>query len=96
MDPDVTVEMTPEQMRAAIDARQDLDILRDAQAAPAEGEQKKLNDKAPEIQAATEAAKDKADAPKVKKDLLSADPQLSAAVLLLRLQLAGGVPAAQG
>jgi carboxyl-terminal processing protease len=96
VDPDVTVEMTPEQMRAAIDARQDLDILRDAQAAPAEGEQKKLNDKAPEVQAATEAAKDKADAPKVKKDLLSADPQLSAAVLLLRLQLAGGTPAAQG
>ena len=25
----VTVEMTPEQMRAAIDARQDLDVLRD-------------------------------------------------------------------
>src|SRR5205085_697783 len=30
VDPDVTVEMTPEQMRAAIDARQELDILRDA------------------------------------------------------------------
>ncbi len=29
VDPDVTVEMTPEQMRAAIDARQDLDVLRD-------------------------------------------------------------------
>ena len=31
VDPDVKVEMTPEQMRAAIDARQDLDILRDAE-----------------------------------------------------------------
>ena len=32
VDPDVTIEMTPEQMRAAIDARQDQDILRDANA----------------------------------------------------------------
>src|SRR5690606_33975014 len=30
VDPDVTIEMTPEQMRAAIDARQELDVLRDA------------------------------------------------------------------
>jgi carboxyl-terminal processing protease len=30
VDPDVIVEMTPEQMRAAIDARQELDVLRDA------------------------------------------------------------------
>jgi len=30
VDPDLTIEMTPEQMRAAIDARQDLDVLRDA------------------------------------------------------------------
>ena len=35
--PDVTVEMTPEQMRDAIDARQNLDILRD-NAAPAKGD----------------------------------------------------------
>ncbi len=35
VDPDVTVEMTPEQMRAAIDARQDLDILRDNNDTPA-------------------------------------------------------------
>src|SRR5206468_2875607 len=38
VNPDVTVEMTPEQMRAAIDARQELDILRDANSPPAEGE----------------------------------------------------------
>src|SRR5204862_1269638 len=50
VDPDVTVEMTPEQMRAAIDARQELDILRDANAAPAEGKQEKINDVAPKVQ----------------------------------------------
>jgi len=51
-------------MRAAIDARQDQDILRDAGA----------DDAAPTTQ---------------KKDLLSVDPQLSAALLLLRLELNG-------
>lgn len=69
VDPDVTVEMTPEQMRAAIDSRQDMDVLRDAAATPEE----KAN-----------AAK------KVeKKDPLAQDAQLSAGLLLLRLQLAG-------
>jgi carboxyl-terminal processing protease len=62
VDPDLTVEMTPKQMRDAIEARQDLDVLRDKQAT------------------ATES----------KKDLLACDPQLSAALLLLRLQLVGG------
>jgi carboxyl-terminal processing protease len=76
VDPDVTVEMTPEQMRAAIDARQDLDVLRD-QNGPAAGEQPKLQEKA------QQAAK----APK--KDLMGSDPQLAAALLLLKLQLAG-------
>ena len=83
VDPDVTVEMTPEQMRAAIDARQELDILRDAAAAPAEGEEQKLQDVAPEVEEAV------TDAKPPKKDLLSSDPQLSAAVLLLRLRLEG-------
>lgn len=87
VDPDVTVEMTPEQMRAAIDARQDMDILRDINAAPAEGEQEKLNDKAAEVSEEVKAIA-KADGGG-KKDLLSSDPQLSAAVLLLRLQLTG-------
>ena len=86
VDPDVTVEMTPEQMRAAIDARQELDVLRDLNAAPAEGEQEKINDTAPEIR---EEVKEVATGPGGKKDLLSSDPQLSAAVLLLRLQLTG-------
>jgi carboxyl-terminal processing protease len=97
VDPDVTVEMTPEQMRAAIDARQELDILRDANAAPAEGKQEKINDVAPKVQekvqdeVTREKQKEVANAKEAggKKDLLSSDPQLSAAVLLLRLQLTG-------
>lgn len=68
VNPDVTVEMTPEQMTAAIKARQDQDVLRDANA-PADKKQE-----------AIEAAK---------KDPLAQDPQLSAGLLLLRLQLAG-------
>ncbi len=84
VDPDVTVEMTPEQMRAAQDARQELDILRDANAAPAEGEDQKLKDVAPAV---TNAMKN---APTTqKKDLLSTDPQLSAALLVLRLEKLG-------
>jgi carboxyl-terminal processing protease len=84
VDPDIIIEMTPEQMRAAIDARQDLDILRDIEAPPAESEQQKLDD----IATAVEEAVDEATAEK-SADPLESDPQLSAALLLLRLQLAG-------
>jgi carboxyl-terminal processing protease len=62
VDPDVTIEMTPEQMRTAIDARQEMEVLRDADAA------------------ATQPAKD---------NLLSTDPQLAGALLVLRMKLAG-------
>jgi len=89
VNPDVTVEMTPEQMRAAIDARQELDILRDANAAPAEGEQEKIADKAAEVREEVKEVANANAAGGTKKDLLSSDPQLSAAVLLLRLQLTG-------
>jgi len=85
VDPDIKVELTPEQMRAANQARQDLDILRDINAAPAEPESAKLADKA----AAVAEDAPIADLKKPKKDLLAADPQLSAALLLLRLQLNG-------
>jgi carboxyl-terminal processing protease len=68
VDPDIIIEMTPEQMRAAIDARQELDVLRDA-----------------EVPTTAQA-----DADEKPRDLLSCDPQLSAAVLLLRLQLTSG------
>jgi carboxyl-terminal processing protease len=65
VDPDLKVEVTPEQMRKVIDARTELDILRD---------------KAPDDLRAEE---------KTAKDLLDADLQLSAALFVLRLQLAG-------
>ena len=80
VEPDVTVEMTPEQMRGAIDARQNLDILRAANE-PAKGDAPKLDNKA-------DKSGDKPEK-KPKKDLLSSDPQLSGALLLLKLQLAG-------
>lgn len=73
VDPDVTVEMTPDQMRLAIDARQELDVLRDA------------NDPAP----ANAPEKPDPALEKAKKDPLGCDAQLSGALLLLRLQLAG-------
>lgn len=72
VNPDVVVEMTPEQTRTAIDARQDLDILRDATP----------------VQAGAPAEEKAADAKK--KDPLACDAQLSAALLLMRLQLTGG------
>ncbi len=80
VDPDVTIEMTPEQMRAAIDARQELDVLRDK---PAEGKTEQLRDEAPKVEQAVQEIIAK------KKDPLGSDPQLSAALLVLRLQLAG-------
>ncbi|MDB5297745.1 MAG: putative CtpA-like serine protease, partial [Phycisphaerales bacterium] len=84
VEPDVTVEMTPEQMRAAIDARQDLDVLRAEDQRPA-ADGKAGNDK---LSGGTQPT----DGKPAKKDLLSSDPQLSAAVLLLRLKLADAEP----
>jgi carboxyl-terminal processing protease len=65
VDPDVAVELTPEQMQKAIDARKDVEVLRDVDPAA--------------TQPAT-AAQD---------NLLSADPQLAAALMVIRLKLAG-------
>ena len=84
VEPDLTIEMTPEQMRAAIDARQEMDILRDADARPAQGAQ--LDEKVQKVDNAVADAD--AQAKKV-KDPLEVDPQLSAALLLMRLELAG-------
>jgi carboxyl-terminal processing protease len=86
VDPDVTVEMTPEQMGAAQDAREELDVLRDVNAPPAEGKDAKLKDTAPAV---ADAVKLPPTTQKAKKDLLAQDPQLSAALLVLRLQTAG-------
>jgi carboxyl-terminal processing protease len=85
VDPDVTVEVTPEQMRNAIDARQELDVLH------AVGEQiGELKPSATETKAdATKPAEEKEGAIKAKKDPLGVDAQLSAALLLLRLELNG-------
>jgi carboxyl-terminal processing protease len=80
VDPDLTIEMTPEQMRAAIDARQDLDVLRDVDNTPAKGAAEKLADKSKVVKEAVE---------KATKDPMSSDPQLSAALLILRMQLVG-------
>ena len=68
VDPDVLVEMTPEQMRAAIDARSELDVLHDD-----------AQDDADQARRAEQAA----------MTLLDSDPQLNAALLLLRMHLAG-------
>ncbi|HEV8378995.1 MAG TPA: S41 family peptidase [Tepidisphaeraceae bacterium] len=80
VDPDVQVEMTPDQMRAALGARQEFDILRDAAPAPAKGEA--LPEKTEKVEEAVAVTKKN-------KDPLSVDAQLSAALLLMRLELAG-------
>ncbi len=77
VDPDLTIEMTPEQMRAAIDARQELDVLRD-DPTPAGNANDDLKREATEVKAAVAEVKEK-------KDPLASDPQLSAALLFLRL-----------
>ena len=82
VDPDLTVRMTPDQMRAAIDVRTDLDVLHDA--ATAGAEQPK-----PDAASKVAAAAKPAGPVNKRKELLDSDPQLSAAVLLLRLKLTG-------
>ena len=83
VNPDVTVEMTPEQMRTAIDARTDLDVLHAR-------DEKAMEEPAKNI-APEDAARDpKAKKPTTKpKDPLSVDAQLQGALLLLRMALNG-------
>jgi carboxyl-terminal processing protease len=69
VDPDLAIEMTPEQMRTVLELRQQLDVLSRS-----------------DIAATSQSKKP--------EDLLSADPQLSGALLLMRLHLAGGQLAA--
>jgi carboxyl-terminal processing protease len=78
VDPDVTVEMTPEQMRAAIDARQDMDVLQSADASTT-----------PAAQPVPTTNPTTAPTASGTKGLLAADPQLSAALLLMRLKING-------
>lgn len=80
VDPDVTIEMTPEQMRVAIEARQELDILRDAdQSAADQSAAPTTRPDAVNLPVEDQAA--------TRKDPLQSDPQLSAALLYLRLSV---------
>jgi C-terminal processing protease CtpA/Prc len=78
VDPDVTVEMTPEQMGAAIKARQDMDVLQSADASTT-----------PAAQPVPTTNPTTAPTASGTKGLLAADPQLSAALLLMRLKING-------
>ena len=69
VDPDVAIDMTPEQMRSVNKMRQELDVLRD--------------------QPATNPTTLPAEFKSREEQLLASDPQLGAAVLLLRVQLTG-------
>ena len=93
VDPDVTVPMTPKQMNDAIEARQSLDVLRQADAQPqATAPQADQPSTAPSAIAPPTTAPLAVAAPATqpaKKDALTCDPQLSAALLVLRLELAG-------
>jgi carboxyl-terminal processing protease len=73
VDPDVTVPMTPAQMNDAFEARKELDVLRAADA----------------TEPATQPVASGATTQPAKKDALSTDPQLAAALLVLKLELAG-------
>ena len=92
VDPDVTVEMTPEQMRAAQEARQETeaapgDYVPTPTTKPLTVEPPKVlqpgaNPMNPVAQGATTQ-------PVTRKTLLEADPQLAAGLLVLRLQITG-------
>ena len=71
VNPDVSVDMTPEQMRDAISARQSLDVLRE------------------DGSVATVKVEEDGEPVQAEDALLDTDAQLSAALLLLRMQLAG-------
>ncbi len=103
VDPDVTVELTPEQMSATLIARRKMDVYHAAAAPAGGGGDAKLRDMAPAVTDVQKTAGTPTSRPAVAggplstqpaivskpKDLLQIDPQLSAAVLVLRLELAG-------
>ena len=93
VEPDVKVEMTPEQMRDAIKVRQAMDVLRNANSA---GRDEAATPDAVGADAGkADPAKPTDDAPAGAADLLKNDPQLSAGLLLLRLELAGDATVAK-
>jgi carboxyl-terminal processing protease len=67
VDPDIAVDLTPEQMHSTNRAREDMDVL-------------------PDLSSPTTAPSTRPD----RQALLRSDPQLAAAVLVLKLELAGG------
>ncbi|MBV8781961.1 MAG: S41 family peptidase, partial [Phycisphaerae bacterium] len=79
VDPDFTITMTPKQMGDAIEARQDLDVLRSSVVNQAQQSVKPTT--SPSVSATT--------SPTTKKDVFASDPQLDAALLVLHLKLAG-------
>ncbi len=88
VDPDVTVEMTPEQMRAAQVAREETELGRDPNMPPPEIVNQAVRDAttqaiAPLVPASATTR------PAQHKTLLEADPQLAAGLLVLRLELTG-------
>ncbi len=93
VDPDVTVQLTPEQMLAAQLARRKMDVYH----AAGTSADVKLRQTAPEVTdaqntAGTPGATRPSTQPTLVSkpaDLLDIDPQLSASVLVLRLELAG-------
>ena len=95
VDPDVTVELTPEQMTATIIARRKMDVYHAISSPAGGGADSKLRETAAAVNDAQ-----KSSAPTTgpstqpalvtkPADLLQVDPQLSAAVLVLKLELAG-------
>ena len=97
VEPDVTVEMTPDQVLAVLNARQDMDVLRDVDPAgvaqpklsdqPKLADQSKSNEQAKLNDLPTVPSTRPVVANSAKKDLLASDPQLSAALLLMRLEV---------
>jgi carboxyl-terminal processing protease len=91
VDPDVTVEMTPEQMRAANEARQETEAA-PGDYVPQPSTQPVMVTPPKAIQPGANPANPVAQAPATQpahKTMLEADPQLAAGLLVLRLQLTG-------
>jgi carboxyl-terminal processing protease len=86
VDPDVTVEMTPEQMRAAQEARQATEM---GDTVPAEVTNTTTTGPVNHETFAIGATTQPTTKPIARKTLLEADPQLSAALLVIRLELKG-------
>ncbi len=86
VDPDVTVEMTPEQMRDAQTAREETELGHSIDT-PADQVNQLIKEST--TQPTTQAAAPTTQTAHIHKTLLEADPQLAAALLVVRLELTG-------